>query len=338
MQVSADPTTQVLADLRDEAKKRLERVESLREQYNNALKDVNAQLEQRRQIVDELVSCHNAISALREKKKAEIEDQLNEFRTEEMSISLDFAADDDRECFLQYLQDLPLLSEAHRNFRAKKWPQLISEACTPIQFAQCILDQKPESLVRASEIERKAYEIALEDAQKIIQAIHPFGHDDMAEVQTVNEQKLHTVLGIQEIGWDDSERILRDGQPVDTSSPGQRSSAMLPLIALAESVPLLIDQPEDNLDNRLVGKVLVDILAKLKEKRQIIVATHNPNIVVLGDAEQVAVLDAISDVEGKVEKPQASVDHPFIIKRIIELLEGGKEAFETRRKRYLGSQ
>ncbi len=72
---------------------------------------------------------------------------------------------------------------------------------------------------------------------------------------------------------------------------GQRSSAMLPLIALVEDAPLIVDQPEDNLDNRLVGRMLVDILANLKEKRQIIVATHNPNIVVSGDAEQVIVLD-----------------------------------------------
>ena len=64
---------------------------------------------------------------------------------------------------------------------------------------------------------------------------------------------------------------------------------MLPLIALAEDAPLIIDQPEDNLDNKLVGKMLVDVLASLKEYRQIIVATHNPNIVVSGDAEQVIV-------------------------------------------------
>lgn len=109
---------------------------------------------------------------------------------------------------------------------------------------------------------------------------------------------------------------------------------MLPLIALAEKVPLVIDQPEDNLDNRLVGKVLVDILAKLKEKRQIIVCTHNPNIVVLGDAEQVIVMDAIDNNHGRAEKIQASIDHPTIIQRVIDLMEGGTDAFDTRKRRY----
>ena len=62
---------------------------------------------------------------------------------------------------------------------------------------------------------------------------------------------------------------------------------MLPLIVLSETTPLVIDQPEDNLDNRLVGEVIAGILASLKERRQVIAATHNPNIVVSGDAEQV---------------------------------------------------
>jgi len=86
----------------------------------------------------------------------------------------------------------------------------------------------------------------------------------------------------------------------------------------------------------LVGKVLVDILAKLKEKRQIIVCTHNPNIVVLGDAEQVIVLDAIDNSHGHVEGVQASIDHPDIVKKVIELMEGGMDAFEIRKKRYSG--
>ena len=108
---------------------------------------------------------------------------------------------------------------------------------------------------------------------------------------------------------------------------------MLPLIALVEDAPLIIDQPEDNLDNRLVGRMLVDILANLKEKRQIIVATHNPNIVVSGDAEQVIVLNAISISEGEC-KDSGSIDNDAIVKSIIALLEGGKEAFLIRSRRY----
>ena len=108
---------------------------------------------------------------------------------------------------------------------------------------------------------------------------------------------------------------------------------MLPLIALAERSPLIIDQPEDNLDKRLIGNVLVRVLAELKEKRQIIVCTHDPNIVVGGDAEQVVVLDAENDRKAEVTL-HGSIDRREIVATVIDLLEGGADAFETRRKRY----
>jgi predicted ATPase len=110
---------------------------------------------------------------------------------------------------------------------------------------------------------------------------------------------------------------------------------MLPLIALAETTPLVIDQPEDNLDKRLIGTVLMKVLAELKERRQIIVCTHDPNILVGGDAEQVVVLDAESDRRGKVVE-HGSIDNDDIVETVIDLLEGGAEAFAARRTRYSG--
>jgi predicted ATP-dependent endonuclease of OLD family len=82
-----------------------------------------------------------------------------------------------------------------------------------------------------------------------------------------------------------------------------------------------LNQPEDNLDNKLIGKVLVDILTNLKERRQIIVTTHNPNIVVSGDAEQVIVLDAINDHEG-MRIQAASIDKGSIVQSVIDIMEG----------------
>jgi ABC-type lipoprotein export system ATPase subunit len=120
---------------------------------------------------------------------------------------------------------------------------------------------------------------------------------------------------------------------VDELSPGQRSSAILPLVALSETVPLIIDQPEDNLDNRMVGNALTKILADLKEKRQIIVATHNPNIVVGGDAEQVIVLEA-PEARRAALSCSGCIDDPAIIDSVLSIMEGGKQAFQTRERRY----
>ena len=141
------------------------------------------------------------------------------------------------------------------------------------------------------------------------------------------------VVQLQETSWDDYESILLNDKQVDKLSPGQRSSAMLPLIALAEKSPLVIDQPKDNLDNRLVGDVLVGILAELKESRQIIVCTHNPNIVVSGDAEQVIVLNSESNDKGQLQL-SGSIDNSDIVKTVIDIMEGGEEAFRARQVRY----
>ena len=146
-------------------------------------------------------------------------------------------------------------------------------------------------------------------------------------------KRLKEGLDTQQSRWEDHEAVLLNDVPVNEKSPGQRSSAMLPLIALAEQTPLVIDQPEDNLDKKLIGDVLAKVLADLKEKRQIIVATHDPNILVGGDAEQVVVLEAESDRRASVVN-HGSIDNHDIVKAVIDLLEGGKEAFEARRKRY----
>jgi len=71
------------------------------------------------------------------------------------------------------------------------------------------------------------------------------------------------------------------------------------------------------------------LLAKLKESRQIILATHNPNILVSGDAEQVVVLKS----EGAIDE-YGSIDEPAIVSNVIELMEGGEEAFERRQTKY----
>lgn len=334
--VSSDPGKQVLADLRTAAKQRLDDVEELREEYQDQYQELADLLAKRGTLIEELEQVHEQISHLREDKKTEIEAQLNEFQTPEMTISLDFEVSGDRSLFQEALQNgqCQQLSSVNVRYRANKWPELIASALTPVQFTRCIWQETPSLLESNLELEGKTYALAKEQTEDVVNALYPFGHDEMADVETVDESRLDVILMLEGISWDDRERILRNGQPVDKASPGQRSSAMLPLIALAENVPLVIDQPEDNLDNRLVGKVLVDILAKLKEKRQIIVMTHNPNIVVLGDSEQVVVLDAISDTEGMAKEPQASIDHPFIVKNVIELMEGGRDAFETRKKRY----
>ena len=121
-------------------------------------------------------------------------------------------------------------------------------------------------------------------------------------------------------------QITLDGEPIAGLSPGQRCSALVPIILLQGTHPLIIDQPEDNLDNKLVFDLVVEILRNLKEHRQIIVATHNPNIPVSGDAEQILVFEPVNKFTGKIST-QGSIDDAAVIEAVKNIMEGGAAAF-----------
>lgn len=113
-------------------------------------------------------------------------------------------------------------------------------------------------------------------------------------------------------------------------SRGQKCTALLPILLARRDGPLLIDQPEDNLDNHFIYETVVESILRLKARRQMIFITHNANIPVLGEAELVVVMNSDGQ-RGFVEK-SGTVDE--CRNEIIDLLEGGEEAFELRRKRY----
>ena len=114
--------------------------------------------------------------------------------------------------------------------------------------------------------------------------------------------------------------------PLDRLSIGQKCTAVLNLLLLSRDDPLIIDQPEDNLDNAFIANRIVQDLRKFKTNRQFLFATHNANIPVFGDAELIAVLESSKDV-GSVKA--GSIDKLEIREKAAEILEGGKAAFET---------
>lgn len=121
-------------------------------------------------------------------------------------------------------------------------------------------------------------------------------------------------------------------QDVVNVSPGQRAMALLALALAGGTEPLVIDQPEDDLDNRYIYDEVVKVLASVCQRRQVIVATHNANIPILGDAELVLALDA----DGKKAKVLASggLEDPTVAEWARRILEGGEAAFQARHRRY----
>ncbi len=119
---------------------------------------------------------------------------------------------------------------------------------------------------------------------------------------------------------------------LSTASAGQKTTAILTFILPYGKVPLILDQPEDDLDNRLVYDLIVDRLRKAKEKRQIILVTHNANIPVNGDAEYIVSMD--SDSKKIKILNEGTVEQAAIKKEICDVMEGSEQAFDMRAKRY----
>ena len=131
-----------------------------------------------------------------------------------------------------------------------------------------------------------------------------------------------------ELGMDDGSY-----RRLDDLSGGQRVSVLLSLLLETnDDRPLVIDQPEDELDNRFLFETVLPALKRLKGRRQIIVATHNPNIVVNGDADQVIQLEATAN-RGRVACAGA-IEEPAVRDAIVRTVDGGDEAFRLRRLKY----
>ena len=123
----------------------------------------------------------------------------------------------------------------------------------------------------------------------------------------------------------------KDFQPISQASAGQRSAAMLAFLLAHGEEPLVLDQPEDDLDNHLIYDLVVRQIRENKLRRQIIVVTHNPNIVVNGDAEMV---HALAFESGQcIVKESGSLQQQAIREEVCQVMEGGREAFERRYRR-----
>lgn len=118
----------------------------------------------------------------------------------------------------------------------------------------------------------------------------------------------------------------------DSMSFGERCGTLVELILLSGDHPLIIDQPEDHLDAKFVAERVVALIREQKSNRQVIICTHNANIVVLGDSELVTALSVSS--RDKVSAEQGSLENIQMRKTIFDVLEGGETAFKKREQKY----
>lgn len=129
--------------------------------------------------------------------------------------------------------------------------------------------------------------------------------------------------------------LTYDGQEISMLSPGERGLLLLVFYLLVDKddIPLVIDQPEENLDNQTIYKVLVSCIKRAKDKRQVIMVTHNPNLAVVCDAEQIIWADC-DKINKRFSYESGAIETPKIRDRVVDILEGTEPAFLNRQRKY----
>jgi len=129
------------------------------------------------------------------------------------------------------------------------------------------------------------------------------------------------------------------GKGLNQLSPGEKGGLLLVfyLVLDKDNKPLIIDQPEDNLDNQSVAEILVPYIKRAKKMRQIIMVTHNPNLAIVADAEQIIYMDINKENDYRVFHDTGGIEDSHINKHIVNILEGKMKAFDNRRVKYKNS-
>jgi ABC-type lipoprotein export system ATPase subunit len=126
------------------------------------------------------------------------------------------------------------------------------------------------------------------------------------------------------------------GRGIESLSPGERGMLLLVFYLLVDQgdIPLIIDQPEENLDNQSVFRLLVPCIKEVRARRQIVLVTHNPNLAVVCDAEQVVHAFIDKEEQNRVVYTAGAIENPVLNRKIVDVLEGTWPAFTNRSVKY----
>lgn len=130
--------------------------------------------------------------------------------------------------------------------------------------------------------------------------------------------------------------LLFQDSPIEQLSPGQRGALLLIFYLLVDKGrnPIILDQPEENLDNETIVSLLVPVITEAKKNRQIIMVTHNPNLAVVCDAEQIIRAEFDRPNASTMSYQSGSIESHKINEQVVVVLEGTKPAFDNRREKY----
>jgi DNA repair exonuclease SbcCD ATPase subunit len=281
------------------------KLQGLEEQRLELKAELNTLLERRKSLKSTHILTRDQIATLREEVASELQREAGE----QVRIRIMRNAD-----HLAYQQ---MLVDGLRGARVRSHDEIITTLMQlrPEQLAQLIQTNDFDSFEELTGF-------GIERSRKIMDAFRE-SVDPLALEVIAIEDRVGIELNVSSAG----PPKFRDASDL---SRGQKCTALLPILLARRDSPLVIDQPEDNLDNHFIFETVVNAVQRLKTRRQMIFITHNANIPVLAEADLVLVMNSDGRV-GFVEK-SGTVDQ--CREQIIDLLEGGREAFQLRSKRY----
>ncbi len=191
---------------------------------------------------------------------------------------------------------------------ARNLVPVLTENMSPLQLAEAIESEDAATISRRSNI-------SLERALRVVETLSGNGTEGLVTAELEDAVTFSLLDG-------------RDFKTTETLSTGQRCTVVLAIVLTAPDAIVVLDQPEDHLDNAFVVATLVKSISRRSTRAQTITTTHNPNIPVLGDATQVTVLGS-DGRRGYVVQSRPLLDQSTI-GSITSLMEGGREAFLRR--------
>ena len=293
------------AQVRAKLEQQVAKLQSIEEQRLQLNSELQALLDQRKSLKTSHILMRDEISALRDEVASELQREAGD----RVRIRIMRNAD-----HLAYQQ---MLEEGLKGARVRNHDEIIAK----------LMQLRPEDLAQLIQTNDAASFDELtafgnERSRKILDSFRGTV-DPLALEVTAIEDRIGIELNVSAAGQPN----FKDASDL---SRGQKCTALLPILLARRDSPLIIDQPEDNLDNHFIFETVVNAVQRLKKRRQMIFITHNANIPVLSEADLVLVMNSDGRV-GVVEK-RGTVDQ--CREQIIDLLEGGREAFELRSKRY----
>ena len=204
-----------------------------------------------------------------------------------------------------------------------------------------------ESINRLSEVDALSLNSFVEACREGVDSLSFVYGITGRQADSLKAASKATLMRVEELDLPSTTRIelntaaagqTENWQALESLSTGQKATAVLLLVLLESDAPLAVDQPEDDLDNRFITEGIVPRMRAEKQRRQFLFSTHNANIPVLGDAELILGLSAAGEADlgsAKIAPDHmGSIDKGTVRDLVEELLEGGEEAFERRRRKY----